>query len=372
MWATTHMPARVCRDILNGAASYLEAQPSQTDAPIYYAPNDFQMARFLLKTATAWLKNQCQSVLFSADWNIGIVRAPIQKFLDPTFRPRVQWLGYSRPGKYIADPFILKVGSDLKLLAEEFDGRKGRGSIVELNLDDSQLASPEFRSAIDEGVHMSYPYLFEHGGSFYCTPEAYRRKAVDLYRFDLDSRRWLYAAKLIRNFAAVDPTPFKYGGRWWMFCTNYDDHVESKLFLWHAPRLEGPWEPHNANPVKVDIRSSRPAGRPFEFEGKLYRPAQDTSRGYGSGISINRILRLTTTEFDETTVSHISPIAGSSYKDGIHTLVSCGSITVIDSKRYILSPWTVLDRMKNKFLRLCTVTQKRDVKHPVVSSIDPA
>src|SRR4029077_4676900 len=162
MWATTHMPARVCRDILNGAATYLEAQPSQTNAPIYYAPNDFQMARFLLKTAAAWLKNQWHSVLFSADWNIGIVRAPIHAFLDPSFRPRVQWLGYRRPGKYIADPFILKVGSDLRLRAEEFDGRSGRGSIVELNLDDSQLASPEFRSAIDEGVHMSYPYLFEH------------------------------------------------------------------------------------------------------------------------------------------------------------------------------------------------------------------
>jgi hypothetical protein len=359
MWATTHMPARVCRDILNGTAQYLETPPSLTDAPIYYTPNDFQMAKFLLKTATSWVKNQWQSVLFSPDWNIGIVRAPIHAFLDPGFRPEVRWLGYRKPGHYIADPFVLKLGSNLSLLAEEFNGGTGRGSIIEMNLDETHMATPSFRCAIDEGVHMSYPYLFEYNGSFYCTPEAYRKKGVYLYRFDIGRREWTYAATLIRNFAAVDPTPFEYDGRWWMLCTNYDDDVETKLFLWHSPQLEGPWEPHVANPVKTDVRSSRPAGRPFVVDGLLYRPAQDSSRSYGSGISINRILRLTTQEFVETTVRHLGPIAGSRYKEGIHTLVGCGPLTVIDGKRYIFTPGVILrrmKRMKNKLVRLCAAT----------------
>jgi len=140
-----------------------------------------------------------------------------------------------------------------------------------------------------------------------------------------------------------------------MFCTNYDDEVESKLYLWHAPRLEGPWEPHAANPLKTDVRSSRPAGRPFLFDGIYYRPAQDGSRGYGSGICINRIVCLTTREFAETPVRHISPISGSGYQEGIHTLVGCGPVTVIDGKRYILTPGIILRRikkMKNKLLGL--------------------
>jgi hypothetical protein len=257
------------------------------------------------------------------------------------------------------------------LLAEEFDSRIGRGSIVQMDLDDSQItapalrSAPELRSAIDEGIHMSYPHLFEHKGAIYCTPEAYRKRSVDLYRFDLQNDKWIFAANLIRNFAAVDPTPFEYAGRWWMFCTNFDDDVETKLYLWHAPELEGPWEPHVANPVKTDVRSSRPAGRPFVFEGALYRPAQDSSRSYGCGISINEITCLTTHQFAETPVRHIAPISGSRYREGIHTLVGCGSVTVVDGKRYILTLGIILrplKKIRNRLLQLCTVTATESQK----------
>jgi hypothetical protein len=352
MWASTHMPSRVCHDILNGSAHYLDAPPSKTSAPVCYTPNDFQFAKFLLKTSVSWLKNQCQSVMLSADWNIGVVDAPIHAFLDPSFEPSVRWLAYRKSGRYIADPFVLRLGCKTKLLAEEFDSQSGRGSIVETDLDESGGSVSEFRSAIDEGVHMSYPYAFEHNGSVYCTPEAHSKNGVFLYRFDERKQEWFYAATLIRDFAAVDPTPFEYANRWWMFCTKYGSDVESKLYLWHAPRLEGPWEEHVANPVKTDVRSSRPAGRPFLHAGSLYRPAQDSSRSYGGAISINKILSLTEAEFAEIPVSHIPPIRRSSYRNGIHTLVSCGSISVIDGKRYVLTPGIALGRLKKKLLRL--------------------
>ena len=109
MWATTHMPARVCRDILNGYAQYFNAQTSRTDAPILYSPDDFEMAKFLFKTAAAWVKEQIVSTLFSTDWNVGIVDKPIDAFLDPNFRPQVQWLA-PRAGRFVADPFLLKIG----------------------------------------------------------------------------------------------------------------------------------------------------------------------------------------------------------------------------------------------------------------------
>lgn len=352
MWACTDMPSRVCRDILNGSAPYLDAPPSKTNAPIYYAPNDLQFAMFLLKTSVGWTKNQCRSLMMSPDWNIGIVEAPIHAFLEPNFQPSVRWLGYRKTGRYIADPFVSKCGDKTKLLAEEFDSQSGRGSIVEMDLDDPNGPVREFRCAIDEGVHMSYPHTFEHGGSLCCTPEAHSKNGVFLYRFDEGKQEWLFAATLVRDFAAVDPTPFEYANRWWMFFTKYGTDVESKLYLWHAPRLEGPWEQHPASPVKTDVRSSRPAGRPFVHAGSLYRPAQDSSRSYGGAISINKILRLTTAEFAEVPVAHIAPIRQNPYKDGIHTLVGCGSLTVIDGKRYVLTPWIALSRLKNKLLRV--------------------
>jgi hypothetical protein len=354
LWATSHMPARVCRDIQNGVAQYLDASPSRTDAPIYYTPNDFQMAKFLLKTGTSWMWNQLRCIFMSAQWNIGLVQMPIHAFLDPNFEPEIRWLGYKKGGNYIADPFIADIDGSLALLAEEFDGKTGRGSIVEITLDNAQIANPTFRTAIDEGIHMSYPYIFEHQGSIYCTPESYQKNGVCLYRLDVNSRKWEQQGWLIRNFSAVDPTPFEYNGCWWMFCTNQKSEVESQLYLWHAPCLEGPWQAHPANPVKCDVRSSRPAGRPFVFQGALYRPAQDTSRGYGSALAINRITRLTTHTFEEIPVTHILPFHGR-YKKGVHTLVGFGGVTVLDGKRYLWASGFALHRAIGKICRLYKV-----------------
>ena len=74
VWATAYMPARVCRDILAGCAWYLEAAPSRTEAPIFRAPSDLHMVRFLLKTWAAWVKQQVEGVLFVEKWHVGMFR----------------------------------------------------------------------------------------------------------------------------------------------------------------------------------------------------------------------------------------------------------------------------------------------------------
>ena len=357
VWATTYMPARVCRDILNGCGQYLTAPPSHTDAPIFYSPTDVETAKFMCKTGAAWLKEQVISTLFTSDWNVGLVQEPIQNFLKPHFRPRVHWLGQPNADRFIADPFLLKIGSNIKLLAESFDRNSDRASIVELNLGEMEMSPPSFRTAIDEGIHMSYPHVFEHEGRWYCTPEAYQKRCVALYVLG-DQGVWSWVTNLIQDFAAVDPTPFQYEGRWWLFCANHDDEVESKLYLWHAPKLLGPWEQHPGNPIKMDVRSSRPAGRVFFFEGQLYRPAQDSSLNYGGAITVNRVNRLTTREFSEEPVTHISPIMDSSYKRGVHTLVGLGPITVLDGNRLVFSPSLAGRRIKRKVRRLLGLEQQ--------------
>src|SRR5439155_16783323 len=116
--------------------------------------------------------------------------------------------------------------------------------------------------------------------------------------------------------------------RWWLACTRRDVGENMPLFVWHARSLEGPWEPHALNPVKADIRSSRPAGTPFVHRDILYRPAQDSSRMYGGGIVINRVLRLTPTEFKEEPAAAVEPFSEGPFPDGIHTLSAVGEITL--------------------------------------------
>jgi hypothetical protein len=352
MWAATYMPARVCRDILRGHVTYLSAPPSTTRARVFLDPNNLDVLRVYLKTSTTWVKKQLESILFSEDWNVGIVWKPIHEFLKSDFCPHIQWLAYNRPGYFIADPFLLRMGSTLKLLVEEFDHHADCGTIVETEFNDDTRFVPSFRTALNERVHMSYPYLLEYNGRYYCVPEAWQKRSVCLYVFDPLRQAWEQTATLINDFAAVDSTIFAYSGRWWLFCTNHDDDVDSKLFLWHSPSLFGPWEAHVANPIKMDVRSSRPAGRPFVFEGQLYRPAQDSSRVYGGGVTINRVTSLTVSDFSEEPVTLIQPGRGSPYGRGIHTLASCDAITAVDGNRLTLAPVFAWRRARHKLRKL--------------------
>jgi hypothetical protein len=352
VWAAAHMPARVCRDILAGRAEYLEAAPSRTEAPVFRRPTDLQMLRFLVKTWSAWVKRQVEGILLTEDWGIGVVRAPLHAFLKPNFRPRIQWLARAKANTFRADPFPQGIGPNAKkLLWEEFDRLSDRGVIVEMDLDESGTPTSPPRLAIDNGTHMSYPYLLEHKGEMYCIPETWQSRSVSLYGFDGHQRQWRVVAPIIEDFPAVDPTVLLHDGLWWLWCTNAEDEPDSKLFLWYAFDLRGPWRPHRGNPVKVDVRSSRPAGRPFLFEGSLYRPAQDCSGTYGGGITISRVTRLSTLEFLEEPVVHIEPW-DSRYRAGIHTLAGDGSLTVLDGKRMVMAPTLTWRRLAHKLRRL--------------------
>ncbi|MFX8406684.1 hypothetical protein ABTL65_19795, partial [Acinetobacter baumannii] len=76
----------------------------------------------------------------------------------------------------------------------------------------------------------------------------------------------------------VDATVFRWGEYWWMTAATdaAGVGVGSELNAWFASDLLGPWHAHPGNPVKIDVRSARPAGTPFVVDGVLYRPAQDS------------------------------------------------------------------------------------------------
>ena len=86
----------------------------------------------------------------------------------------------------------------------------------------------------------------------------------DRYEVERFPDRWTKAATLVRGRGLVDATVFQYEFRWWLAaCELADKGANSELHLWFAESLRGPWEAHPGNPVKTDVRSSRPAGTPF-------------------------------------------------------------------------------------------------------------
>src|SRR5439155_11351074 len=130
---------------------------------------------------------------------------------------------------------------------------------------------------------------------------------------------------------AVDTTMFEHDGVWWMFCNIGEPGASNndELHLFHAPSPLGPWSSHRGNPVRSDIRSSRPAGRPFRSGDAWYRPAQDSSDGYGSRLVMHRIDQIDVTVYRETEVSRLAPDWRPDLV-AMHTINAAEGLTVID------------------------------------------
>jgi hypothetical protein len=271
------------------------------------------------------------------EWRVGIVDAPAHTFLEPGARPQVRWTAPTRQGEFLADPFGVVRDETLNILAEHYRFDTTRGCIAALTGGDRESVT----DVIELPVHMAYPYLVEEDGDIYCVPSIPATGKVILYRAVDFPRRWERAAVLLDTFAGTDPTIIRHDGRWWLWCSGGEVGSNTKLHAWHSPDLFGPWTEHPLNPLKTDIRSARPAGTPFTHEGRLYRPAQDSARTYGGRIVLNEVTTLTPTRFEEVSVAHIDPYQDSPYPDGLHTLCAVGDVTIIDSKREILTVRTL-------------------------------
>ena len=305
--------------------------------PVLKVPRNGAMIRFLVCLFMNRISFRISSLFAAEFWNAGVINRPVADVAlseNGIRNEEIHWLSPAGRSRYFADPagFILDDG--LHILAENYDYRRGRAEISEITMPMATgIASSPVR-VIGGELHYSYPYVFRDGEEIYCVPESYQSGCVMLYWRDPVTGKFTEYRKLIVGVEAVDPTLFHHDQRWWLFFTSRRNS-NTHLFTWHSEKVEGPYIPHTMNPVKVDVRSARPAGTPFVYDGQLYRPAQDCSATYGGRIAINKVLRLTPDEFEEETVRYIAPVHGSLYNKGIHNISAAGSVTLIDGKRYL-------------------------------------
>jgi hypothetical protein len=294
----------------------------------------------------AWMRNILKRILQEVTrehWVVGVINAPVQQVCQSFDPATIRWLPPPSDG-FLADPFGLTQGDGtVVILAEELSWQDNRGRIVALESRPDGSVTPS-RDVFEFSTHASYPQLIEHDGQIYCIPETLAQRRVQLFRAAPFPNHWEPDTVLLEDFAGADATVCRHEGRWWLFVGNHDDQDETKLFVFHAEDLRGPWKPHAANPVKCDLRSARPAGPLFMLDGALYRPAQDCSVTYGGAVIINRIDRLTPEEFAEQPVRRLEPAAHGPYPHGLHTLSSAGNLTLIDGKRHSISAASVMAR----------------------------
>lgn len=345
-------PSQVCIDIFNGKADYINNDTSPVKLNSQYIPKNFQMLGFFYKITKNWLLYEFKRVFKFNTWNIGIAYQPIQKFLKDE-KPKIHFLSAPEIGQFKADPFGTFKNGKATILFENFYHKTNRGQIycIEFPGEANEKAIETFKLP----YHMAYPYIFEYKDNIYCIPQIRGLNKIILFKAIHFPNHWEEIYTLVRDVKASDSTVFQYNNIWWLTFTDKETNADMNLFLWYADELLGTWKPHANNPVKMDIRSSRPAGTPFLYNGELFRPAQDCSEGYGKRIAINKVVKLTPTQFEEEFIKFIKPFPDTPYSEGIHTISSCGKWTLIDcrasSANKVIVKRRLIKKLKNIFKR---------------------
>ena len=235
------------------------------------------------------------------------------------------------PGhRFFADPFVATRDGRTFVFVEDLDHRVGKGRISAIPFGPDG-PSGEAQVVLDEPWHLSYPFLIEHAGDLWMIPESTNAGDVALYRCTRFPDRWERAATLVGGISLSDATVFEHDGRWWMFGTMHDGEGgwSDVLVIHTAPSLFGPWTALPSNPVLVDRTSARPAGAVFRRDGRLFRPVQDCSDGYGAALAVAEITRLDDEGFAQVVRHRLAP--GPHWPGRkLHTVNRVGRLEVID------------------------------------------
>lgn len=269
-------------------------------------------------------------------WRIGAVRAPLRDVIQSGLAGReIVWLQDMPALTFLADPFGLWRDGRLYVFAEAYDYRDRHGFIEVLTFDAS-LSLLDRRMVLKEPWHLSYPFIVEAGGEIYMMPEAFRSGGVTLYRAREFPYVWEPVRKITLDHAPIDATPVFHNGLWWIFYTPATTRAAkvSALHVAYADSLHSPWTPHPGNPVQIDASSSRPGGTPLVIDGVLVIPMQDCRETYGGAMRPLHITTLTPTAFAATPGAVMSAPG----EDGFHTLAGAGDLTLVDAKRFHVSP----------------------------------
>lgn len=213
------------------------------------------------------------------------------------------------PSNFVADPFVYLQGNDLYLFYETKNSITMQGDIGVAKSLDKGATWHQLGIALDEDWHLSFPYVFDYHGQIYMMPESRAKGEVRLYRAVNFPLEWKLE-KIIMKKPLVDPFMINHDGQYWLFGSDHSGFGTSQngqLEIWYSSTPFGPWKPHKKNPIYNGDKSlgARNGGRPFVYNGNLYRVGQDCAESYGRRVRTFKVEVLTKNEYKEVEVPFV-------------------------------------------------------------------
>ncbi|HPG41243.1 MAG TPA: hypothetical protein PLP19_08025 [bacterium] len=297
--------------------------------PLYTAPGNWQLFGRLIKYILRYARIRINYILFYTQWflmydlrdQISTSLWRYKKMLPPVDR-------------FWADPHVIFRGNYYYIFIEEYMYKSRKGHISVIKMDDKGNYEQPVK-VLDRPYHLSYPFVMEYENDYYMIPESKANRTIEVYKCQRFPDMWEPFKVLMKDIAAADATLFYHNNKWWMFVNiveNPGASVLDELFLFYAdtPFSES-WTPHPRNPIVSDVTSARPAGKIFTWKNDIYRPSQNSIRGYGYGIKMNKILTLDENDYQEIEVTSIEPNWDKKIK-GVHTFNHENKLSIIDAR----------------------------------------
>ena len=335
-WKTARFVTRKLRALADKGVAALTPIPPAPHAchKLYRTPSIGCMLRFGLRCSARIAVSQLRKRLFEEQWFVAVAKrkssypdtspVPSHEPFRAIFAPR---------NRFYADPCAISVGGEDFVFFEDYSFQEAKGRIACACMDSSGNIK-NIEVVLEEPFHLSYPFVFEMDGDYFMIPESSTADSIRLYRATAFPRRWRFETILVSSVTAVDPTLHRDSGILWLFANLAQPGAsnQDELSLFYATALHGPWKPHPQNPIVSDVRRARPAGRLFQHNGTLIRPAQNSSVRYGGSIVLNAVQELNPESYMETKLEEIGPEwLGKSIST--HTLSILDNLVVTDGLR---------------------------------------
>jgi hypothetical protein len=318
--------------------------PAVADAPAVALPmpnlqkaDALAVGRYILRIAGTVTRNRVERLFYRQEyWFLAYRDIPDNGFALDVLTDGTGWTVLEAPpDRFYADPCVFHHDGVDHVFFEDYRYDTGKAVISWMEHRGGAFSPP--RVVLECPWHLSYPFVFRFEGRIFLVPESEGTGRIELFEAVEYPLRWKRAAVLLDSLPAADTTLFEQDGAWWMFVSvgasihgrggaNWDD-----LHLFFADTPFGPWHPHPQNPIKMDVRAARSAGRLFHADGRLLRPAQNCARTYGGSLVLCEVERLDRSVYRERVAAEIMPdqLPGS---QGLHTLSFGKLLALVDGK----------------------------------------
>jgi hypothetical protein len=329
------LPRKLEELYLSGEEAFFRKLQEENAHPRFYCndsfanPTNAELSKLLLRKLFEKISSKIRNTFYFDQW---ILMFDIRSGMSSSFS-RFQKI-IPPKDRFWADPHLLYKDAKYYVFFEEYLYQLGKGHISLIVMDaEGNYENPVV--VLHKPYHLSYPFVFEWQEELYVMPETHANKTIEIYRCVKFPLVWEFEKNIMEDVSAVDATLFQHQDKWWLFVNIAENEGASlcdELFLFHSESpLSSEWIPHPRNPIISDIKKSRPAGRVFERNGRIYRPSQIDSPHYGYGTNLNEIIRLTETEYEEKPVASIEPKWDKNIT-GAHTFNYGHGLTLIDAR----------------------------------------